>query len=60
MSAERKEAQCPFCMSTEHYKYEYGKNGPEYAFSLGHYGLQSVTYARMLSARWYELTGGSG
>ena len=26
------------------------------AFALGHYGLQAVTYARMLSARWHELT----
>ncbi len=26
------------------------------AFSLGHYGLPPVSYARMLSARWHELT----
>jgi hypothetical protein len=26
-----------------------------HAFSFGHYGLPPVSYARMLSARWYEL-----
>lgn len=26
------------------------------SFSLGHYGLNPVLYARMLSARWYEMT----
>ena len=25
-------------------------------YALGHYGLQDVTYARILSARWHELT----
>lgn len=28
------------------------------ATALGHYGLNPVSYARMLSARWYELAGG--
>jgi hypothetical protein len=28
------------------------------SFSLGHYGLNPVLYARMLSARWYEMTSG--
>lgn len=32
MSEYRKEAQCPFCMSTEYFKYEPGKNGIEYAW----------------------------
>jgi ATP-grasp domain, R2K clade family 3 len=26
------------------------------SFALGHYGLHPVLYARMLSARWYEMT----
>jgi len=26
------------------------------AFSFGHYGLPAISYARMLSARWYEMT----
>jgi hypothetical protein len=26
------------------------------AYALGHYGLQSVLYARMIDARWEELT----
>lgn len=30
------------------------------AFALGHYGLQSVLYARMIEARWQELTKPSG
>jgi hypothetical protein len=27
------------------------------AFALGHYGLDSVLYARMISARWEQLAG---
>lgn len=27
-------------------------------FSMGHYGMHPVNYARMLSARWFELTSG--